>query len=43
MPERPSPQLLRQARTQRVVSQAEGLDEDAARGRHARRGCAPSR
>ncbi|HWK83922.1 MAG TPA: ATP-binding protein [Caldimonas sp.] len=30
MPERPSPQLLRQARTQRVASQAEGLDEDAA-------------
>ncbi len=27
--ERPSPQLLRQARIQRVVSQAEGLDEDA--------------
>ncbi|MEP7303643.1 MAG: ATP-binding protein [Caldimonas sp.] len=30
MPERLSMQLLRQARTQRVVSQAEGLDEDAA-------------
>ena len=30
MPERLSAQLLRQARTQRVVSQAEGLDEDAA-------------
>jgi nitrogen fixation/metabolism regulation signal transduction histidine kinase len=29
MPERVSPQMLRQARTQRVVSQAEGLDEDA--------------
>jgi nitrogen fixation/metabolism regulation signal transduction histidine kinase len=29
MPERISPQMLRQARTQRVVSQAEGLDEDA--------------
>ena len=28
--ERPSTQLLRQARLQRVVSQAEGLDEDAA-------------
>ena len=28
--ERPSPQLLRQARTQRVASQTEGLDEDAA-------------
>ncbi|MDQ2734163.1 MAG: ATP-binding protein, partial [Pseudomonadota bacterium] len=30
MPERPSPQLLRQAQTQRVASLAEGLDEDAA-------------
>ena len=30
MPERLPPQLLRQAKTQRVVSQAEGLDEDAA-------------
>ena len=30
MPERLSVQLLRQARTQRVVSQADGLDEDAA-------------
>src|SRR5215203_7243208 len=29
MPERVPPQMLRQARTQRVVSQAEGLDEDA--------------
>jgi nitrogen fixation/metabolism regulation signal transduction histidine kinase len=29
MPERVSAQMLRQARTQRVVSQAEGLDEDA--------------
>lgn len=29
-PERVGSQLLRQARTQRVVSQAEGLDEDAA-------------
>jgi nitrogen fixation/metabolism regulation signal transduction histidine kinase len=28
MPERISPQMLRQARTQRVISQAEGLDED---------------
>src|SRR6187549_1915182 len=30
MPERLPPQLLRQAKTQRVVSVAEGLDEDAA-------------
>jgi nitrogen fixation/metabolism regulation signal transduction histidine kinase len=30
MPERLPAQLLRQAKTQRVVSQAEGLDEDAA-------------
>ena len=30
MPERLSPTLLRQARMQRVVSQADGLDEDAA-------------
>ncbi len=30
MPERLPQQLLRQAKTQRVVSQAEGLDEDAA-------------
>ena len=30
MPGRISAQMLRQARTQRVVSQAEGLDEDAA-------------
>ncbi|HEV7576602.1 MAG TPA: ATP-binding protein, partial [Caldimonas sp.] len=30
MPDRIPPQMLRQARTQRVVSQAEGLDEDAA-------------
>jgi len=29
MPERISPQTLRQARVQRVLSQAEGLDEDA--------------
>ncbi|HSC65372.1 MAG TPA: ATP-binding protein [Caldimonas sp.] len=29
MPERIPPQMLRQARTQRVVSQAEGLDEEA--------------
>ena len=29
MPERVSAQMLRQARTQRVASQAEGLDEDA--------------
>jgi nitrogen fixation/metabolism regulation signal transduction histidine kinase len=29
MPERILPQMLRQARTQRVVSQVEGLDEDA--------------
>ncbi len=29
MPERIAPQMLRQARTQRVVSQAEGLDEEA--------------
>jgi len=28
--DRPSPQLLRQARTQRVANQTEGLDEDAA-------------
>src|SRR4051812_23863509 len=30
MPERPAPALLRQARTARVVSQLEGLDEDPA-------------
>ena len=30
LPDRPSPQLLRQARTQRVASLAEGLDEDSA-------------
>jgi nitrogen fixation/metabolism regulation signal transduction histidine kinase len=36
MPERPPPQLLRQARTQRVASVAEGLDEDAASGTGAR-------
>jgi nitrogen fixation/metabolism regulation signal transduction histidine kinase len=29
-PERPSPQLLRQARNQRVVSQVEGLDDESA-------------
>jgi nitrogen fixation/metabolism regulation signal transduction histidine kinase len=32
MPERVAPQTLRQARTQRVVSQAEGLDEDTSAG-----------
>jgi nitrogen fixation/metabolism regulation signal transduction histidine kinase len=32
MPERVAPQTLRQARAQRVVSQAEGLDEDASAG-----------
>ena len=32
MPERIAPQTLRQARTQRVVSQAEGLDEEATAG-----------
>jgi nitrogen fixation/metabolism regulation signal transduction histidine kinase len=38
MPERIPPQMLRQARTQRVVSQAEGLDEEstAASGASAR-------
>ena len=36
MPERPAPQLLRQARTQRVASVTEGLDEDAANGSGAR-------
>ncbi len=30
LPDRPAPQLLRQARTQRVASVTEGLDEDAA-------------
>ena len=42
MPERVSAQMLRQARTQRVVSQAEGLDEDAERRPAARRACARS-
>jgi nitrogen fixation/metabolism regulation signal transduction histidine kinase len=37
MPERISPQMLRQARTQRVVSQAEGLDEDASAAGNAAR------
>ncbi len=32
MPERPAPQLLRQARAQRVTSVTEGLDEDAHNG-----------
>jgi nitrogen fixation/metabolism regulation signal transduction histidine kinase len=32
LPERISPQMLRQARAQRVLSQAEGLDEEAAAG-----------
>ncbi len=36
MPERPAPQLLRLARTQRVASVTEGLDEDAASGSGAR-------
>src|SRR6185436_12347217 len=36
LPERVAPQTLRLARMQRVVSQAEGLDEDASAGANAR-------
>jgi nitrogen fixation/metabolism regulation signal transduction histidine kinase len=36
MPERIAPQMLRQARTQRVVSQAEGLDDEATAAANAR-------
>ena len=42
MPERVSPQMLRQARTQRVVSQAEGLDEEASAGGRTTRASARS-
>ncbi len=40
MPERIAPQMLRQARTQRVVSQAEGLDEEASAASAAASGAA---
>jgi nitrogen fixation/metabolism regulation signal transduction histidine kinase len=40
MPERVPPQMLRQARTQRVVSQAEGLDEEGSAAATAASGAA---